>query len=284
MPGLSEDSREAPYDVRVTSVDAGLPIEVLGSRTCEDTAITRSRLRALGVAFADVDVDDEPAAATRVAELNGGRRITPTVVFGHGRSVVAEPTLERLGELLVASGHPHEPPTATEFHGDAVTRPIPLRRVVTIDDTAFSLGALRGRRQVALLLAHGADCLACFGYARQLAAQGPALEDADATPVVVVSGSAGEAATWREGVGESALLVGDPDGRWKAAVAAAIGRSPTDALLLVLDRYLAPRAGSFAPEAGGLIAPSEVVEWLRFVALDCPECSTELGWAVEEAR
>jgi hypothetical protein len=46
---------------------------VLGSTTCEDTAIVASRLRALGVPFLEVDIDADAAAARRVASLNGGR-------------------------------------------------------------------------------------------------------------------------------------------------------------------------------------------------------------------
>ena len=79
-------------------------IEVLGAVTCEDTAIVRSRLDALGVAYRYRDVDDEPAALDRIQALNGGHRITPTVVVGD--MAVAEPTLEALGELVAAAGGP----------------------------------------------------------------------------------------------------------------------------------------------------------------------------------
>ena len=79
-------------------------IAVLGSTTCEDTAIVTSRLRALGVPFRDVDIDADPVAARRVASLNHGNRVTPMVIVGDDAAVRAEPTLEALGDLLAAAG------------------------------------------------------------------------------------------------------------------------------------------------------------------------------------
>lgn len=63
----------------------------------------------------------DPAAADRVVALNDGHRVTPTLVFGDDRFVVAEPTLERLGELLASAGYAVEMRIsrvmATLFHG-----------------------------------------------------------------------------------------------------------------------------------------------------------------------
>ena len=261
---------------------ATLPIVVLGSGTCEDTAITRSRLASLGVAYEYLDIDADADAARRTASLNGGRRVTPTVVVGEDLHTAAEPTVERVDELVREAGHDPALPSARQLHGDLIERAIPIQALRRPDGAEFSIGPLRGRRQVALFLAHGADCLPCFGYARQLARQSEALAEADATPVIVVSGDADDAASeWRPHVAAQAELVADPDGSLKRAVAAATGVPVGAALVLVLDRYLAPRAVSAAPEAGGLTAPSEVTEWHRFVALDCPECSGELPWGIE---
>ena len=146
------DHREAP-----------LPITVLGSTTCEDTAIVTSRLRSLGVPFRDVDIDADPVAARRVVSLNHGNRVTPTVIVGDDAAVQAEPTLEALGELLAAARYDVGPPRATDYHGELTTCSIPVRHLDAAGDGRFSLEQLRGRRQVALFLGHGADCLACFG-------------------------------------------------------------------------------------------------------------------------
>jgi glutaredoxin len=257
-----------------------MPIVVMGSATCEDTAITRSRLASLGVPYEYLDIDVDPDAARRTASLNGGRRVTPTVVVGDDRHA-AEPTVERVNELVRAAGHDPSVPTATQLHGEMIERAIPIRALRRPGSGEFSIGQLRGRRQVALFLGHGAGCLPCFGYARQLGLQSEALAEADATPVIVLSGNADDATKWRPHVAAQAEVVADPGGSWKRAVAAATGVSDGGAIVLVLDRYLAPRAVSAAPEAGGLIGPSEVTEWHRFIALDCPECSGELPWGIE---
>ena len=253
-------------------------ITVLGSATCEDTAIVSSRLLALGVPFADVDIDADPVAAQRVASLNGGNRVTPRFIVGHFAVMVAEPTLEALGYLLAAAVYDVAAPKATDYHGELTTRSIPVRHLDAVGDGRFSLEQLRGRRQVALFLGHGADCLACFGYARQLARRQESLAEADGLPLIVVAGEIAAAEGWRHGIDDDVTILADPNGAWKREVATVIGADAGDAILLLLDRYGAPRAGSMAEEAGGLIDPSEGIEWLRFLALECPECSGELPW------
>lgn len=254
-----------------------LPIEVLGSTTCEDTAIVRSRLEALGIPFRDVDVDADPGAAQRTRDLNGGHRVTPTVVVGDGRSAAAEPGLERLGELLAEAGHAVRPPGATQLHGELTTRPIPRALPPAPRLAHFSMASGR-RRQTALFLGHGAACLPCLGYARQLAARHEELADADAVAVSVVPGDDEAAREWHAALDARATLAADPGGAWKAVLAAHVDVPAGDAVVLILDRFGAPRVTSHAAEAGGLVDPSEAVEWLRFLALECPECSGEIEW------
>jgi peroxiredoxin len=169
-------------------------------------------------------------------------------------------------------------PAATQLHGAITGRAIPTVAVPTTDGGSFSLGELRGRRQAALLLAHGAGCLRCLGYARQLSRQREALDAAGATIVVVVEGPAESAAEWAEALEPGSVLVGDPDGAWKAAVARHLDVSAGDTTLVLLDRYLAPRVVTHARDAGGLTDPSEATDWLRFIELECPECSGEIEW------
>ncbi len=258
---------------------APLSVELLGAMTCEDTAITRSRLVALDIPFREVDVDADPAGEARIRALNGGRRVTPTVVLGDDRLVVAEPTVERLDELLAEAGHVVRPPAVTEYHGELTRRAIPLRDVPSADRGTFSLASLRGRRQVALFLAHDPGCLVCFGYAKQLARRREALDDADALALAVVSGPADQVRGWRHEVGPELALLADEDGSWKRAIANRVSAPADGAILLALDRFLAPRVGSFGADAGGLIDPSAVVDWLRFLVLECPECAGEIAWA-----
>lgn len=244
-----------------------LPLEVLGAATCEDTAITRSRLQALGIPFHETDIDRDPAAAERVAALNAGHRVTPTLVFGDDRLVVAEPTLERLGELLVRAGYAVEPPRAVEYPGDLPADPpdgpIPARQLAVVGDGSASFDSLRDGQPALLFFGHGPGCLACFGYARQLAARFGELGEAVARAVFVVAGEAGAAVSWREELPAGVVLVADPDGPWKNAVSTRVGVPGAGTNLLILDRSGSPRAGSSAPEAGGLIDPADAVARLR---------------------
>ncbi len=262
----------------MTGDRAPLPITVLGAVTCEDTAVVTGRLRALGVPFRDVDIDRDPEAARRVATLNGGHRVTPTVVAGDDERVIAEPSLEALGALLAEAGHHVQSPRATQLHGDVTSRSVPVRHLDITGGGQVSLERFRGRRQTALFLAHDAACLPCFGYARQLSGQRTALDDADAMPLLVVADDVAAAAGWRHGIDEAVTIAADPDGAWKRSVAGVIGAPASAAMLVLLDRFGAPRVTSVAEEAGGLIDPVGAVEWLRFLELECPECSGELPW------
>jgi len=258
------------------------PITVYGAATCEDTAITRSRLDALGVPYRYVDIDADADGAAEVVRLNG-RRVTPTMVREAGDGgdpieYVAEPPVERVDELARAAGGEIAPPDAEQLHGPVVTRAVPYRTLGAVDGGTFSLAELRGRRAAAILFAHGPDCLACFGYAKQLAGQAAGMDDADAEPIVAVRGDPSAAAAWEHELPPGGRLVTDPDGRWRTEMADAVGGSPDGVLLVLVDRFGAPRARSAAPEAGGLAAPSAATDWLRFVALDCPECSGEIAW------
>ncbi|HET9878791.1 MAG TPA: glutaredoxin family protein [Candidatus Limnocylindria bacterium] len=253
-------------------------IVMYGSTTCEDTAITRSRLDALGVPYQERLIDRDPAAREALDTLAGGRIVTPTLDPGDGGSLLAEPSLEELGRRLVAGGHHVAPPTADAVGGDLAARPIPIASLPTADGEPWSLRRWRGRRATALFLAHDAACLPCWGYAKQLARQADALAEVEAAPVVVVAGEPADAATWRHEVGESLTLLADADGAWKATLAAYLGFDPARPTVLLLDRYGAPSGVSSAEEAGGLVDPSEATRWLRHLALECPECTEILPW------
>jgi hypothetical protein len=104
------------------------------------------------------------------------------------------------------------------------------------------------------------------------------MREAGATTVVVVGGPSADAGEWRHGVGPGTVILADSDGRWKAEIARHLDLPADGAMLLLLDRYLAPRVVSHGHEAGALVDPVEATDWLRFVELDCPECSGEIDW------
>lgn len=68
------------------------------------------------------------------------------------------------------------------------------------------------------------------------------------------------------------LLLADPEGETRGAYTALLPDGTAgDALLFVLDRYGAPYAALSCPEAGELAIQQEVLEWLAFIEVQCPE-------------
>ena len=259
------------------------PLLMYGSATCEDTAVTRSRLRALGIPYREIDVDLDPAARHELSELGGGQPSTPTLVFGDRALIAVEPSLQELDDLLSAAGYAVESPVAVEYHGSRASLPIPFGSLPEVSGGRFSLESIGGRLQAVIFFAHGAMCLACYGYAKRLASQRAALTDAGAIQIIVVGSEPEAASSWRHEIAEDVVILADVAGTWKSAVTGRLDEPPGQAALLIVDRFAAPRAGSFAPEAGGLIAPAEATGWLRFLALECPECGGEIPWFDGEA-
>jgi glutaredoxin len=261
-------------------------ITVYGTGTCEETALVRDRLRALGVSYEMVDLDTDPVADAFVRGRHAGARVTPTVVVD-AAPPVAEPSLDMLDALVEASGRPFALPVPVHFHRPLTDRTVPLRTLPVAAPAGgapslFSLEPLRGRAQVVLFLGHPVGCLACAGYARQLVGAAPALADVDAAAVIVVPDSPARAGGWAGDYVPQATVVADAERAWGRALAAFVGLPADTPTLLLLDRYLAPRVGASGPEAGALPSPGETVEWLRFLALECPECSLELAWPEAE--
>lgn len=78
------------------------PLTLYGRPDCDDTDRVRLWLQERGVAFREVNIDEDAAANQFVLVVNGGFRSTPTLVFGAGRRklVLTEPTDEELEAAL----------------------------------------------------------------------------------------------------------------------------------------------------------------------------------------
>lgn len=246
------------------------PITVYGRTTCEDTALVRDRLARLGIPFTDVDLDLDAEGARLVASLNNGNEITPTLVFGGPDMAMAEPSLDDLDAQLLEEGWRIRRPEPALFTRAIMAGPLPLPTLAEPSGSTFQLAEFRGRRQLAIFFAHAGDCRTCGGYARQLASTGPALQNANARALVVVPGGPADAERWVAEVSSSVPIVADAGSRWKKAVGARVELDVggSDAVLMAVDGAFAPRFGSSAPDAGGLITPSQAAEWLEFASAD----------------
>jgi mycoredoxin len=68
---------------------------------CGDCRRAKRVFGALGVAYTEVNIDDEPEAAEQVRLLNRGMRSVPTIVFGDG-TVLVEPSTMTLESKLIS--------------------------------------------------------------------------------------------------------------------------------------------------------------------------------------
>ncbi|MCI0477740.1 MAG: hypothetical protein L0Y55_15970, partial [Anaerolineales bacterium] len=81
-----------------------MELNVFGGLTCEDTALVRDRLRALEIAYTNHNREDDARIDEMLRARHNGSIVTPTLVFGDGDIVIAEPTLEQLEATLLAAG------------------------------------------------------------------------------------------------------------------------------------------------------------------------------------
>ncbi|MBI2885884.1 MAG: glutathione S-transferase N-terminal domain-containing protein [Chloroflexi bacterium] len=66
---------------------------------CPDCRRAKRFLTQHGFPFVEIDIEEDPTAARYVLEVNGGRRIIPTLVFEDG-SVLVEPSNAALARKL----------------------------------------------------------------------------------------------------------------------------------------------------------------------------------------
>jgi thioredoxin reductase (NADPH) len=74
-------------------------IIVYGAHWCPDCRRSKMFLGEHQIPYQWVDIEEDPAAQQRVIDMNGGKRIVPTIVFGDG-SFLAEPSNAALAEKL----------------------------------------------------------------------------------------------------------------------------------------------------------------------------------------
>jgi mycoredoxin len=72
---------------------------------CGDCRRAKKVFTALGVPYAEIDIDSQPDAAKQVMLLNNGMRTVPTIVFADG-TILAEPSNRVLEAKLISLGRP----------------------------------------------------------------------------------------------------------------------------------------------------------------------------------
>jgi peroxiredoxin len=132
--------------------------------------------------------------------------------------------------------------------------------------------SLRGRRGPAVLFAvHAHDCAGCVAYVGALAAAADAIAEWGGGLLVVVPETTDGADDLHDAAAGRLRLLAD-HGR---TLGAHLG--PGAAAVLVADEW---GEIHFAAETGlahELPSPGELVEWVRFIAIQCPECEGPEG-------
>lgn len=120
----------------------------------------------------------------------------------------------------------------------------------------------QNRDSVVLVHSHGPECAACGRYLADLAGHVAELAAWDGHVVALIPDKDGAAAKFRERALPFPTLIEDE--RTKGLM--------DDAGVVVADRYGQVYAVAPAGPAHAFLAPQEVEQWVRFLAIQCPEC------------
>lgn len=146
---------------------------------------------------------------------------------------------------------------------------LPDLRLSATDGGTVPLVAPGGRQVSVLVAVDGAECEACRGYLRALAEVHAEIRAWDGRVLAVVPGGVDEAARLAEAVHPPFPVLADPERRlWQRL-------GSQGAAVLVADPWGEVRFRHEAGAAHDSPAPGELVDWARFVAIQCPECEGE---------
>jgi peroxiredoxin len=122
-----------------------------------------------------------------------------------------------------------------------------------------------GRLSPVLVLVHPGACAGCAEFVAQLAAAAPALEEWDGRVLVITPDPPQEG----QDAGGAFPLLSDPERR----LSAALGITPP--AVVVADQWGEVHLAGEAGEGHGFPAVAELEQWVRYLAVQCPECEGE---------
>ncbi len=89
-----------------TGAQTNAQIVMYSTAWCGDCRRAKRMFDALGVPYAEIDIDREPAAAETVIRLNHGNRSVPTIVFPDGSRLVEPSNAALEAKLKELAGQP----------------------------------------------------------------------------------------------------------------------------------------------------------------------------------
>lgn len=83
--------------------NASIPFTVYSTPWCGYCTRLKKQLKREGISFAEVDIEEEPAAEALVKAANGGNATVPTLVFADGSSLTNPSVRDVLAKLRTAA-------------------------------------------------------------------------------------------------------------------------------------------------------------------------------------
>ena len=156
-----------------------------------------------------------------------------------------------------------------EIRARPVERLPDLRLPSASGDAPVPLVPPGGRLMPVILAVHAGDCAACRAFARALAAADVELREWDGRVLIVVPGGVDEAVRFADGARLPFPVLADPERKLWARM------GMEGAAVIIADPWGEVRMRHGAGAAHDLPSPAELVDWARFVAIQCPECEGE---------
>ena len=150
----------------------------------------------------------------------------------------------------------------------------PRRRLPDLSLPAAPEGNLQpvrapGRRAPVLVLLHGSTCAACRDYVDLLASAHAALQEWGGSVGVLLPEPISDANQFHEQRRLPFPVLADPEQRLVRASQVA------PPALVIADQWGEIHHVTVAGPEHAWPSPAEVTEWLRFLAMQCPECEGE---------
>lgn len=148
---------------------------------------------------------------------------------------------------------------------------LPYATLATPSGAAFTLGQYRGRRNlVVVLLGAGSPGNIVSRLLAQLARSRVALEEEEAEALVVRTGDAGGLS---EEMARSLTVLVDDGARFHRGLGAVDAAGSAAPSLYITDRYMEIYHRSRPGDAQWPTSTEDVLSWLVFMNIQCPECS-----------
>jgi len=140
------------------------------------------------------------------------------------------------------------------------------------DDRQVRSWDYQQRRNLVLLLHHGLGCAACRASLRDLAAEATRMRATEAVLLAIGPDDPEATRQLAADLDRSVLLLSDPSG------SVATRQGLTVPAVVVTDRFGEIWASWPGGDEHRLPSPAEVLDWLRYIGVQCPECGPPEPW------